>query len=512
VSRFSLFSTKSLVTIFGRFFYFCQTLAMKKTTFPLLPTNCFLPALAFLFLMVSTRIAAQTELWGMTTSKGAAGNGSIIKLNTDGSNFSSYSFGNQGGSSGDLLESGGKFYGVTTSGGNSDSGVLFEYDHAAGTYTVKHHFGYTNGCCPYGSLIASSGKFYGMTQAGGSSNRGTLFEYDPAGGGAGSYTVKYHFDDTSGGRPLGSLVESGGRFYGMTYTGGINNKGVLFEYDPATGGNGTYTVKHHFDLAYGGNPQGSLIASGGKFYGMTRLGGNGEKGVLFEYDPATGGSGTYTVKHYFAYPDGANPTGSLIASGGKFYGMTPAGGNNYYGNIFEYDPAGSGTFTVMHYFGYGNGCYPNGSLIAWDGKLYGMTLSGGSSNLGVIFEYDPAGGGVYTILRHLTEADGANPIGSLITVTLTNTVTPAKDQAFKMLVSPNPSDEQVSIEIFSENALSGNLAIYNLSGSQIAVLSQDRIFQGQERIIWQPADLPAGMYFLLLQTDAGVYTAKIVRK
>jgi uncharacterized repeat protein (TIGR03803 family) len=56
---------------------------------------------------------------------------------------------------------------------------------------------------------------------------------------------------------------------------------------------------------------------------------------------------------------------------------------------------------------------PRGSLMqASDGKLYGMTSEGGSTNQGVIFSFDPSSS-TFTKLQDYTGANGANPgIGS----------------------------------------------------------------------------------------------------
>ena len=312
---------------------------------------------------------------------------------------------------GSLKESGGKFYGMTHSGGNSDVGVIFRYDPSGGgTYTTLHQFNNTNGANPHGSLMESGGKFYGMTHSGGSSGLGVIFQYDPSGGG--SYAVLHHYNDTNGANPRGDLMESGGKFYGMTFAGGSQGKGVIFQYDPS--GGGTHTVLHHFMGNDGQGPSGSLIESGGKFYGTTNFGGGADTGVLFEYDPA--GGGIYDLLLSFgSAPEGKTPYGSLIKSGGKFYGMTSDGGNEGYGVIFEYDPSGGGTRTVLHHFDLTTGGIPYGSLIKHNGKFYGMTYSGGSQGQGVIFEYDPSGGGTYSVLHNFDGTTGGGaPYGSLI--------------------------------------------------------------------------------------------------
>jgi len=398
------------------------------------PTRYHLLLLLLVLIFTVDRATGQTTFWGLTGSGGGANYYGVI-FEYDPAGAGTYTVrhdfdGENGGNpQGSLLEVGGKYYGTTPYGGSSNAGVLFEYNPAGtGTYTVKYNFvlgdypNWGNGSNPCGSLIESGGKFYGMTTTGGSSKRaGVIFEYNPAG--AGTYTVKHIFNGTTdGGHPQGSLLESGGKFYGMTTTGG--NGGVIFEYDPA--GVGTFTVKHTFHCTSGCQPYGSLVEFGGKFYGTTAYGGFWNRGMLFEYDPA--GAGTYTVKHDFDDGmNGGNPQSDLLESGGKFYGMTNGGGSSGYngGVLFEYNPAGAGTYTVKHEFNVTNGRNPTGSLLESGGKFYGTTFVGGSSGNGVVFEYDPAGAGTYMVLKNLGGADGANPFGGhLIAVCSTCCIPP----------------------------------------------------------------------------------------
>jgi uncharacterized repeat protein (TIGR03803 family) len=319
-----------------------------------------------------------------------------------------------------IQASDGKLYGMTTYGG-SGYGVIFSFDPSTSTYTKLKDFDGTNGGNPSGSLIqATNGKLYGMTSAGGrygnddyNNGYGVIFSFDPS---TSIYTKLHDFNTTDGANPQGSLIEArDGKLYGMTLQRGSNNRGVIFSFDPSSS---TYTKLHYFDGANGGSPYGSLMqARDGKLYGMTSGGGSGY-GVIFSFDPS---SYTYTKLKDFDGKNGFVPRGSLIeASNGKLYGMTYYGGSGYddetyeigYGVIFSFDPTSS-TYTKLKDFGGTNGAFPQGSLMqASDGKLYGMTERRGSSNVGVIFSFDPATS-TYTKLKDYNGANGANPgIGS----------------------------------------------------------------------------------------------------
>jgi uncharacterized repeat protein (TIGR03803 family) len=180
-----------------------------------------------------------------------------------------------------------KLYGLTYNGGANNMGVLFIYDPNTNTYSKKIDFsGSSNGSHPFGSLmLASNGKLYGMTDEGGDSNYGVLFEYDPVGD---IFTKKINFLGSINGRgPRGTLVEgANGKLYGMTFQGGANNLGVLFEYNII---DNILTKLLDFEgISNGSHPVGTLMkAVNGKLYGMTYDGGLNSFGVLFEFDPAT---------------------------------------------------------------------------------------------------------------------------------------------------------------------------------------------------------------------------------
>ena len=56
-------------------------------------------------------------------------------------------------------------------------------------------------------------------------------------------------------------------------------------------------------------------------------------------------------------------------------------------------PSRAGTFTTIHTFAAGgDGAHPAGGMILAKGQLYGTTTEGGSSDLGTIFQLDPASG------------------------------------------------------------------------------------------------------------------------
>ena len=307
----------------------------------------------------------------------------------------------------------GKLYGMTIFGGSSDEGVIFSFDPSTSIYTKLLGFHGELGRRPRGSLLkARDGKLYGMTSEGGSNDIGVIFSFDPS---ASTYTKLVDFDDNNGRAPLGSLIQAlNGKLYGMTSIGGSNNFGVIFSFDPTTS---IYTKLMDFDpyWAYnGGGPEGSLIqATDGKLYGMTAGGGSNGSDVIFSFDPS---ALTYTKLKDFYRNDGLYAYGSLMqARDGKLYGMTESGGSNNTGVIFSFDPSAL-TYTKLKDFDSTNGSFPHSGLMqARDGKLYGMTGGGGSNYAGVIFSFDPFTS-TYTKLMDFDYdgINGASPSGYFI--------------------------------------------------------------------------------------------------
>jgi uncharacterized repeat protein (TIGR03803 family) len=357
-------------------------------------------------------------LYGMASSGGANNLGSIFSYDPNTSalvkliDFNGATNGSA--PSGSLMQSSsGKLFGLTFSGGTNNTGVLFRFDPMTLNYTKLQDFGgIITGSNPQGSLLqASNGKLYGMTTGGGAKGSGTIFEYDTL---AATFTDKFDFDGTTqGGSPSGSLVEVvGGNLFGMTNLGGSGTSGILFEYNLGTA---TLTDKIDFTGSNGSSPQGSLMAaSNGKLYGMTYSGGINNNGVLFEYDPTLN---SFANKIDFNTASaGANPTSSLIlASNGKLYGMTSAGGTYGVGTLFEFDTITSSYTKKVDFDGPVNGFSPKGTLLqASNGKLYGMANSGGANNDGVLFEYDPATSVFTKKANFLAASTGSNPFGTLI--------------------------------------------------------------------------------------------------
>jgi uncharacterized repeat protein (TIGR03803 family) len=284
----------------------------------------------------------------------------------------------------------GRLYGITSTGGNNNFGILYEYDPSKNVLVKKIDFDENSGF-PLNSLTPTSrGTLLGSTFSGGVNNMGTLFEFDPI---RGDLTKKKDLSDQTG-REIRKLVEfSKDLFYGVTSWSGENGKGVLFKYNLVTN---EYIKKYDFDGANGERPSGSLVfAKNGKLYGVTTYGGTNEKGVIFQFDPV---SEVLAKKVDLNNDDGAYPSNCALTSfsNGKLYGLAQSGGSRFNGTLFEFDPSNDSFKKKIDFDYYSIGSYPDGALLETSvGKLYGIAKSGGVAKpeqAGTLFEFNPATG------------------------------------------------------------------------------------------------------------------------
>ncbi len=341
--------------------------------------------------------AQSPNLYGLTTFGGNAEAGAIFKTDITGQNYSlidTFDVQQDGTrpSNQELLEVGGKFYGVTEQGGNYDRGVLFEFDPVTNSYLTKHHFNATTGEYPRCFLLlGSNGKIYGTTSQGGTSSRGTLFEYTIT---SGILVTKYSFITSDGYRPSGQMVEaSTGLIYGVCQYGGSNSHGTIFEYSIT---NDTMIKKGDFSGTITGRnaTAGLMKANNGKLYGTCYSGGANDYGTLFEFNLVTS---SITNKFDFDAVNGRYPRANLIqAANGKLYGTTYQGGFSTYGNgtIFEFNITTDSLKKLHVFFGSNSskGYYPQGSLLeTTPGKfLLSLSYGGPNSYSGSIAEYTVA--------------------------------------------------------------------------------------------------------------------------
>ena len=300
---------------------------------------------------------------------------------------------------------------------------------SAQTFTTLASFDSTNGAVPSQSLVQGlDGNFYGTVPQGGANNAGTIFKLTPAG----ALTTFYNFcsqpNCADGKGPLGALVlANDGNFYGTTLqggAGGANGYGTVFRIDAGGVLTTLYSFCRQTSCLDGYFPEAGLIQGvNGNFYGTTNGGGTKGFGTVFEITPL----GKLATLYSFCNLDncGQFPESALIeANNGSFYGLTPTGGFNGWGTVFEITPQGKETTLYSFHNGLDGGNPRTGLMQAANGSLYGTTLIGGAN----MKDCEGGCGAIFGIIAgHVTElysfcsqvgcTDGTAPYGGLVQAT-----------------------------------------------------------------------------------------------
>src|SRR5262249_49719201 len=161
---------------------------------------------------------------------------------------------------------------------------------------------------PTSDMVVFGSKIYGVTSSGGLHNVGVLYSVNTDGTG---YTILHTFNAVTGDGsiPSGGLTLIGATLYGLAQGAGANFRRLLY----SIGVDGsTSTILHNFNTGAddGVLPRGTLTydSSSDEFYGATIGGGPGAHGIIFSIN--SDGSG-FTVVHGFSGADGDAPYGEL---------------------------------------------------------------------------------------------------------------------------------------------------------------------------------------------------------
>lgn len=292
----------------------------------------------------------------------------------------------------------GKMYGTTSGGGANNLGVVFEWDPATNVYIklldLNGVGAGTNGWAFYNNVTPYNNKLYVATVRGGVNDYGTLLMIDPTLPFGSNTTIVKQLDAASGGNASNNeMIVYNNKLYGCLYAGGANAQGTLFELDP-TGNIFTKLVDFNY-TPFGASPQGKLVANGTKFLGLCSTGGTNGTGTVYEWDPA---SPTTVVKKYNFLPNNfdntVNPGSTLALFNSKFYAVSSAGGFVNQGNLFEYDYAANTVTKKKTFNAAENGRIPLGKPVLLNGKIYGICYQGPQeifgSPYGCLWSYDPS--------------------------------------------------------------------------------------------------------------------------
>lgn len=323
-----------------------------------------------------------STLYGTTRGSAHEHRGTVYRVNLDGSGFAVLrSLGTDWTDAAEplagLVRVGDTLFGTTSAGGEGNEGTVFRINTDGSGYAVLHSFSFSawsDGLAPEAALAYADETLYGTTISGGEGS-GSIFKLNTNGGG---FTVLKRFDGDVG-TPGSTLVQSGTVLFGTTFDGGSVGSGTIFRIN--TDGSG-FTVLKDYDGADGAWPRPGLILSGDTLYGMTARGGSFGFGTVFKLN--TNGSGYTVLKEFDLFTEGSAPYWGLTLHGTTLYGCTAAGGAFGRGTVFKLETDGS-SFTVLKEFTDTEGGPPSGPLLLVDSALYGTTEEGGHLNAGVVF-------------------------------------------------------------------------------------------------------------------------------
>ena len=356
---------------------------------------------------------AKGNLYAATAAGGTYGAGTVFMLSPTGKETILYEF--KGQSNGDgtgphghlTFDAKGNIYGTTQGGGTNGTGTVYKLSPKTGggwTEKVIYTFSATgaDGTGPSaGMTIAADGTMYSTTPDGGAFGAGTVFSLKKTSTGWKQTVIQNLNGSSNGGYPYeGLMMDAAGNLYGAAPTGGASGQGVIYRLSRTKTG-WADKVLHSFTNA---NGDGSglywidLISdTSGNIYGATSFGGTNGTGMVWElvysetkksyserilYEFGASGSG-----------DGNNPYGGLaMDSAGNLYGTTLYGGTSNIGTSYKLTKNGT-TWkeTILHTFaGANDGAQSTGNpYIDAKGRVWGMTETGGTSDLGVVYRITP---------------------------------------------------------------------------------------------------------------------------
>jgi uncharacterized repeat protein (TIGR03803 family) len=280
-------------------------------------------------------------------------------------------------------------------------------------------------------VVDSAGNIYGTTVQGGDFGTGTVFQLTPSGTGW-THTVLYSFTGgADGGQPYkGVTLDAQGNLYGTAVIGGMfgacpeDGCGVVYKLTNA-GGSWSQSVIHDFTGNDGYGPGAGLtFDKHGNLYGMTPTGGANGLGVIYQMKPDQSGNWRFRVIHSFTGgADGSSGSAGrlLLDVAENLYGVATTGGANGKGTAFKLTHTQDGNWnfkTIYAFKGQPDAGFPYGGLtFDKSGNLYGTTYYDGANNLGSVYQLAPRSGGTWkerVLYSFKGGADGNSSISNLV--------------------------------------------------------------------------------------------------
>ena len=299
-----------------------------------------------------------------------------------------------------VFDSVGNLYGIAwdQQNGYPTNAILFELSPVGGSWVETTAFTFTGSDsigATGGLVMDASGNIYGtngtkyINNASTSKHSGSIFELSPSGSGWTEQVLYTRSNVRNGITSMGPTMDAAGNIYAV-----IASEVVKL----SPNGDGWTSTMIHGISGWVGETSPPVVDNAGNIYGTfasatAKSCSQGGCGRVYKLIPGAA-NWTYEVIHTFgSTSDGIYPQGNLVLdAAGNIYGATQSGGEYDDGTVFKLVHSKTWKYTeqILCSFNGTDGGYSVGGLtMDSEGNLYGTTLGGGSSNMGVAFEVTP---------------------------------------------------------------------------------------------------------------------------
>ncbi|MCD4772284.1 MAG: T9SS type A sorting domain-containing protein [Bacteroidales bacterium] len=153
------------------------------------------------------------------------------------------------------------------------------------------------------------------------------------------------------------------------------------------------------------------------------------------------------------------------------------------------------------------------SLNGWAVGTEGAIIN--TSNGGDNWEFQESGTSIDLYSISLADKENAWICGRKSIILHTNNggfvgITESSKIKSSFKVFPNPIYNEAIIEFDLSKTSDVYLSVYNFYGQVVKLIYKGQKNKGNHKINWGSRDLPKGTYFIKLQTDAGIFTQKVL--
>jgi len=148
----------------------------------------------------------------------------------------------------------------------------------------------------------------------------------------------------------------------------------------------------------------------------------------------------------------------------------------------------------------------SGFNIQQNGETIGFVPGYGNSTSPKSYSFTnvPTSSGIYSYRLQQIDNDGTTELSNEVSIEIVL-------NKFELNQNyPNPFNPSTTIGFFLNKSEDVSLIVYDIIGSQVAVLAQGSYDEGYNEVIFNASNLSSGMYIYRLQTDSGVLTKTMI--